>query len=95
MIVLKNLKILSRKSNLAVIQARQVGKKIREHFPTIKIEYIEKKTSGDIDLKTPLSETGSAGVFTNDLRSYLIAKKCDLTVHSWEDLPLILGTDTV
>ena len=60
MSVLKNLRILSRKSNLAVIQARQVGKKIQEHFPTIKIEYITKKTSGDIDLKTPLSEMESA-----------------------------------
>ena len=93
--MLKNLKILSRKSNLAVIQARQVGKKIREHFPAIKIEYIKKNTSGDIDLKTPLSEMGSAGVFTDDLRDDLIANKCDIAVHSWKDLPLDLGSNTV
>ena len=95
MSVLKKIRILSRKSDLAVIQARQVGKKIQEHFPTIKIEYITKKTSGDIDLKTPLSEMGSAGVFTDDLRDDLIANKCDLAVHSWKDLPLDLGSDTV
>ena len=92
---IKNLRILSRKSNLAVIQAHQVGRKIQENFPAVKIEYITKKTSGDIDLKTPLSEMGTAGVFTDDLRNDLIANKCDLAVHSWKDLPLDLGSDTV
>ena len=75
MSVLKKIRILSIKSDLAVIQARQVGKKIQEHFPTIKIEYITKKTLGDIDLKTPLSEMESAGVFTDDLRNDLITNK--------------------
>ena len=95
MSVIKKIKILSRKSKLAVIQARQVGKKIEENFSNIKVEYIEKKTSGDIDLQTPLSEMGSAGVFTDDLRNDLIANKCDLAVHSWKDLPLDLGSLTV
>ena len=92
---IKILKLLSRKSNLAVIQAQQVGKKIQEYFPNIKIEYITKKTSGDIDLETPLSQMGNTGVFTDDLRNDLIANKCDLAVHSWKDLPLDLGSDTV
>ena len=91
----QNLRILSRKSNLAIIQAQQVGKSIQKFFPTIKIDYIAKKTLGDLDLKTPLSEMGSAGVFTDDLRNDLIANKCDLAVHSWKDLPLDLGPDTV
>lgn len=38
---------------------------------------------------------GSAGVFTDNLHDDLIANKCDLTVHSWEDLSLDIGTDTV
>ena len=42
---IKIIKILSRKSNLAVIQAQQVGQKIQEHFSSIKIEYIEKKNT--------------------------------------------------
>ena len=89
-----NLKILSRKSNLAIIQAHQVGKRIQDYFPSIKIQYITKKTSGDIDLQTPLSEMPTSGVFTNDLRNDLINNKCDLAVHSWKDLPLDLGPDT-
>ena len=92
---IKNIKILSRKSNLAVIQAQQVGKKIQEYFSNIKIEYVEKKTQGDVDLISPLSKMSSAGVFTDDLRHDLIDNKCDLAVHSWKDLPLDLGSDTV
>ena len=92
---IKNIKILSRKSNLAVIQARLVGQKIKDYFPNINIRYINKKTAGDIDLKTPLSEIGSIGVFTEDLRNDLKTNKCDLAVHSWKDLPLDLGSDTI
>ena len=91
----QTIRILSRKSDLAIIQARQVGEKIFEQFPNIKIEYISKKTSGDIDLATPLAEMSSAGVFTDDLRNDLIANECDLAVHSWKDLPLDLGPNTV
>jgi len=89
------IRILSRKSDLAIIQAKQVGFKIQENFPDIKIEYITKQTSGDIDLITPLAEMKSQGVFTDDLRSDLIKNKCDLAVHSWKDLPLDLGPDTL
>ena len=69
----QTIRILSRKSDLAIIQARQVGNKIFEQFPDVKIEYISKKTTGDIDLITPLADMPSAGVFTDDLRNDLIA----------------------
>ena len=92
---LKQIRILSRKSDLAVIQAKEVGSKILEKFPDIKIEYITKKTAGDIDLQTPLANMNSSGVFTDDLRNDLIKNKCDLAVHSWKDLPLDLGSDTI
>ena len=89
------IRILSRKSDLAVIQAKEVGNIIISKFPDLKIEYITKSTSGDIDLTTPLSEMSTNGVFTDDLRKYLINNKCDLVVHSWKDLPLDLGNKTV
>ena len=40
---IKNLKILSRKSDLAVIQAKEVGNIIKQKFPLIKIEYTKKE----------------------------------------------------
>ncbi len=89
------IRILSRKSDLAVIQAKIVGNRIINKFSNIEIKYISKKTSGDIDLKTPLSEMSTEGVFTDDLRKDLISNNCDLIVHSWKDLPLDLGENTI
>ena len=91
---MKKLVILSRKSDLAVIQAHEFGEVLLSKYPSLKINYITKNTSGDIDLKTPLSQMPSEGVFTNDLRDDLIKKNCDLIIHSWKDLPLDLGNQT-
>ncbi len=88
------IRILSRKSDLAVIQARMVGKVITKKYPSIKIKYLTKSTKGDIDKNTPLSIMKSEGVFTEDIRRELIANKCDLAVHSWKDLPLDIGKET-
>ena len=51
--VLDKLNILSRKSDLAIIQAREFGQTLSSVFPSIKLNYITKSTSGDKDLKTP------------------------------------------
>ena len=70
---MQKLRIISRKSHLAQIQAEIVGNKIIEKFPNIEIEYIHKETQGDIDLNTPLSQMPEIGVFTNDIETnYLI-----------------------
>ena len=92
--VLDKLSILSRKSDLAIIQAREFGQKLSSIFPSIKLNYITKSTSGDKDLKTPLSKMPTEGVFTDDLRDELIKKNCDIIIHSWKDLPLDVGSET-
>ena len=89
------IRVLSRKSDLAVIQAHEFGDYLRAKYQEIEIDYITKSTSGDKDLTTPLSEMPSEGVFTNDLRDELINKKCDLIVHSWKDLPIEVGDKTI
>ena len=88
------IRVLSRKSDLAIIQAYEFGNYFLSKFPEIKIEYVTKSTSGDKDLVTPLSEMPSEGVFTNDLRDELIRNECDLIVHSWKDLPIEVGEQT-
>ena len=88
------IRVLSRKSDLAIIQANEFGEYLKSKFPDTQIEYITKSTSGDKDLVTPLSEMPSEGVFTNDLRHELIHNKCDLIVHSWKDLPIEVGKQT-
>ena len=71
----KEIRILSRKSDLAQIQAKLVGFEINRKFPNIKIIYLTKKTEGDVDKYSPLSEMKTTGVFTEDLRKNLIVIK--------------------
>ena len=89
------IRVLSRKSDLAIIQANEFGEYLKSRFPDTQIEYITKSTSGDKDLVTPLSEMPFEGVFTNDLRDQLIHNQCDLIVHSWKDLPIEVGKQTI
>ena len=89
------IRVLSRKSDLAIIQAYEFGEYLQSKFPDTEIEYLTKSTSGDKDLVTPLSEMSSEGVFTNDLRDQLIHNQCDLIVHSWKDLPIEVGKQTI
>ncbi len=91
----KKIRILSRKSDLAVVQAKEVGNYLLKKSPNLKIAYLTKSTIGDKDLKTPLYKMPESGVFTDDLRESLILNKCDIVVHSWKDLPLDLGNETI
>ena len=88
------IRVLSRKSDLAIIQAREFSDYLQSKHPFVEIEFLTRSTSGDKDLKTPLSEMPTEGVFTNDLRDELINNKCDLIVHSWKDLPIEVGEKT-
>jgi len=88
------IKIISRKSDLAIIQAKLVGNAISNSRPDLDIEYIYKDTRGDIDLSTPLSKLPEIGVFTTDLRQSLIDNDADIAVHSWKDLPIKLEKGT-
>ncbi len=88
------IRVLSRKSDLAIIQAREFSDYLKSKHPFVEIEFLTRSTSGDKDLKTPLSEMPTEGVFTNDLRDELINNNCDLIVHSWKDLPIEVGDKT-
>ena len=87
-------KIISRKSDLATIQAFLVGDAIKTKKNNISLDFIYKDTKGDIDLTTPLSQLPEIGVFTSDLRESLINEEADLAVHSWKDLPIKLTNGT-
>ena len=76
------IRVLSRKSDLAVIQAREFSEYLQSKYPFVEIEFLTRSTSGDKDLKTPLSEMPTEGVFTNDLRDELINNKCCLLYTS-------------
>jgi len=94
---MNELRIISRKSTLAKLQAVEVAKVIEKKFPSLKIVFKTKETSGDLDLTTPLHKMPEMGVFTSDIREELLSNKADIAVHSWKDLPVDLeqGTEVV
>jgi hydroxymethylbilane synthase len=81
------LKIGSRGSKLALYQAYQVEKKIKQNFPEMATEVVIIKTKGDIILDVALSKIGDKGLFTKELEVDLHNGEIDMAVHSLKDMP--------
>lgn len=86
--VFKTLRIGTRDSKLAVWQAKWVAARLAEHG--IESELVLIKTEGDLVLDTPLPLMGGKGIFTKALDDALLAKKIDVAVHSFKDIPTVL-----
>ncbi len=80
--------LAARRSELARIQAFQVGCTLENLNPNIKIEYSFHESLGDKNQNDPLWQMPEKGVFTQDLREGLLAGRYDLAVHSWKDLAI-------
>ena len=80
--------LAARRSELARIQAFQVGRTLENLNPNIKIEYSFHESLGDKNQNDPLWQMPEKGVFTQDLREGLLAARYDLAVHSWKDLAI-------
>jgi hydroxymethylbilane synthase len=82
------LRILSRASDLARLQASMVADAIRQKFPNDDVSLMTRQSAGDLDAVTPLASFADKGAFTADLSDALAAGVADMVVHSWKDLPL-------
>lgn len=81
----KTIRIGTRDSALAMYQARAVQAAIEELGVTTTLHPI--KSSGDLDLVTPLYKMGIRGIFTRSLDIALLANRIDIAVHSLKDVP--------
>lgn len=81
------LKIASRKSDLARIQAYMVGDALVRANPKIKVSFNFRASLGDLNQNDPLWKMPEKGVFTEDFYDDLVKGECDIVVHSWKDLP--------
>jgi hydroxymethylbilane synthase len=87
---IKSIKIGTRGSKLALVQAEMLKAVIIQHFPDMAVELCIIKTKGDKILDTPLSQIGDKGLFVKELEEALLRREVDLCVHSLKDLPGIL-----
>lgn len=85
----KIIRIGSRESKLAQVQARLIQTQIQINHPEIKVELITMKTSGDKILDRSLSAIGGKGLFVKELEKALLDESIDISVHSLKDMPMI------
>ena len=83
---MKQLRIGSRESRLAVIQSEQVADYLRSQG--IDAPLVTMKTTGDIILDRTLDKIGGKGLFVKELDKALLDGRSDLSVHSTKDLPM-------
>ena len=89
----RKIKIGSRDSRLAVIQAQWVMQRLQKACPELSVELITMKTTGDLILDRRLDEIGGKGLFVKELDRALRSGEIDLSVHSLKDMPAELPPD--
>ena len=73
------LKIGSRGSALALVQAEWVRRKLQERGLNVEIVVI--KTSGDRFVDRTIQSLGGKGIFTKEIEDALLSGEIDLAVH--------------
>jgi hydroxymethylbilane synthase len=85
-----HLKIGTRGSPLARVQAETVARRLEADTPGLTTELVVIKTTGDHVLDRPLSEIGGKGLFTKEIEEALFDGTIDLAVHSLKDVATVL-----
>lgn len=88
-------RIVSRGSDLAVLQAELVARALRQRWPNLDVVRLTRSSEGDRDQRVALWSLPDKGLFTADLSRALVNDDADLAVHSWKDLPIASPTGTV
>ena len=87
---MQTLKIGTRGSPLALVQAETVASRLRAQNPEHACEIVVIKTTGDHVLDRPLAEIGGKGLFTKEIEEALLDRRIDLAVHSFKDVATVL-----
>ena len=82
----RKFRIATRKSPLAIWQARKVESLIKNYLGC-ETQIVPMNTTGDRQTQWNLSEKGGKGLFTKELEESLLRKETDLAVHSAKDMP--------
>ena len=81
----KPLRIATRKSPLALWQAKEVQRLLADC--NIESTLVPMSTRGDEILDKPLAKIGGKGLFIKELQRGILEDKADLAVHSMKDVP--------
>ncbi|HET6695966.1 MAG TPA: hydroxymethylbilane synthase [Gaiellaceae bacterium] len=76
----------SRGSRLALIQAELAADALRAVYPDVDVAIVPMTTAGDRDRSKPFGEIGERGVFVKEIEEALLAGRIDAAVHSAKDM---------
>jgi hydroxymethylbilane synthase len=83
--------LATRRSALALAQARAFARDLAAHWPGLAIEELQVVTTGDKVTNVPLSEVGGKGLFTKEIEEALDRGDAHFAVHSFKDVPAELS----
>ena len=84
----KTVRIATRQSPLALWQAEDVAKRLRDAHPGLQVELVKMVTRGDKILDSPLAKIGGKGLFVKELEAGMLEGSADIAVHSMKDVPM-------
>ena len=82
-------RIATRRSALAMWQARHVSGLLTAREPGLEVQLLELMTRGDRILDVPLAEVGGKGLFVKEIEDALLRRDAQIAVHSMKDLPAV------
>ncbi len=99
MAILKNLRIGTRGSLLALAQANEVKRTLEFAHPFFleegKIDIVKIKTTGDLNQDKALHELGGKGMFSKEIDLAMLNGDIDMAVHSLKDVETTLCEGTL
>lgn len=81
------LRIATRGSELALVQARLVASLLAELPTPVATEILVVETLGDRRQDVPIHSVGGQGIFVKEVEAAVLEGRADLAVHSAKDLP--------
>ena len=84
---LTELRIASRRSQLAMVQTNWVKAELEKSHPELTITVEAMATQGDKILDVALAKIGDKGLFTKELEAQMLVGRAEIAVHSLKDLP--------
>lgn len=84
---MKQLRIGTRASQLALWQANWVKSELEKRYPGMEVTLTKIKTTGDKILDVPLAQVGGKGLFVKEIEEAMLRGEIDIAVHSMKDVP--------
>ncbi len=85
---MNEVRIATRSSPLALVQAGLVADRLRDGFPGLRVPLVEVVTSGDRHQESAIAELSELGAFVRSVQREVVEGRADLAVHSLKDLPV-------